>query len=161
MDLVSCLQCCHGPFRAQNDSAQAERIHPTRGSNSKKAGSYLNIAFLAKSSALLRGGPVMNGDKQPTRKIKHTHTDRPVRPGTQQGPQVLCITVSLNFGHRSGLRGSLFKVQLVYRTLHWASFNCSPQGKGSRGPYVSTWSLCSQPVPFSPRPGTQDPRIIS
>lgn len=94
----------------------------------------------------------MNGDKQPTRETKHTHTDRPVRPGAQQGPQVLCITVSLNLGLRSGLRGSLFKAQSVYRTLHWASFNCSPQGKGSMGPRdVSTWSLCSpQPALFSP-----------
>lgn len=91
-----------------------------------------------------------------------TRIQRPVRPRAPQGPQGPRITASLSFGHRSGPRGSLFKVQTVYRTLRWVSFNRSPQGKGSVGSRdVFTWSLCSpQPVPSSPRPGTQDPRII-
>ena len=90
-------------------------------------------------------------------------TDRPVRPGVQQGPQALCIVVSLHFGHRSGLRGSLFKVQTVYRTLHWASFNCSPQGKGSMEPGMYSPGVCAHHSLYlsPPRPGTQDPRIIS
>ena len=105
----------------------------------------------------------MNGDKQPTRENK-AHADRQtVRPGAQQGPQVLRITVPLNLGLRSGLRGPCSKPNQFTGPCTGLPSTAPHRGRAPWGQGMYPPGVCAhRSLHFSlPRPGTQDPRIIS